>query len=112
MGQLLVLPSRGTGADNDGSFDRRPKNFSECFVSGKLNGRRYLHYKKRSHEESMECFSNILFSKSLLEEKESAVELIPNMPPAKKKRREKQGVSYTDRVTGERHRVYPMMSSW
>jgi hypothetical protein len=108
MGQLLGLPSHA--ADNE-SFDCRPKNFSECFVNGKVNGQRYLHYKKRSHEESLECFSKILFSKSLLEE-EATIEAPSVMPAVKKKRREKQVVMYIDPVTGERRRLYPMMSLW
>ena len=81
-------------------------------MNGKVNAQRYFRYKKRSHEESLECFSKILFSKSLLEEEETRMESIPKMPPTKKKRREKQVVMYFDRVAGERRRLYPTTSVW
>ena len=81
-------------------------------MNRKVNAQRYFHYKKRSHEESLEVISKILFSKSLLEEEETRMESIPKMPPTKKKRRETQVVMYFDRVADVRRRLYPTMSVW
>ena len=108
MGQLLGLPSC-TAADK--SFvDCLPTIFSECLVKAKVSGQRFLQFKKRSYDESLERFFEILFNKSLFEEE--TLESPPLMPATKKRRKEKQVVRYTDCLTGERHRLYPKMSLW
>jgi hypothetical protein len=108
MGQLLGVVS----CPDEGTVDNRPKIFSECLVNGRLNGQRYLQFKKRSHDESQQRLSELLFSKSSLleEEAEESPSVLP--PATKKKRKEKQVVMYTDRLTGDRRRLYPMMSLW
>ena len=105
MGQLLGLPSC-TAADK--SFvDCLPTIFSECLVKAKVSGQRFLQFKKRSYDESLERFFEILFNKSLFEEE--TLESPPSMPATKKRRKV---VRYTDSLTGERHCLYPMMSLW
>jgi hypothetical protein len=80
-------------------------------VNGKVDGQRYLQFKKRSYDKSQLHFVELLFDKSSILD-EAAGECCPFMPPASKRRqKEKQVVMYTDRVTdGETCCLYPMMS--
>ena len=126
MGQLLSLSS--TPAD-DVSVDLRPTTLFGCFVNGKVDARRYQQFRKRSREESEKLVVDLLYGgnrSSLFEdieenqetdehERQDAVLTADIAVPAhaaKKSRRAKQVVMYTDPHSGERHRLHPTMSNW
>jgi hypothetical protein len=119
MGQLISVPPVSSDAAFD--FDRRPKTISECMQDGKVNGRMYHEFKKRSYEELNQHVVDLLFNNSLLlhgEDNESNAlvqqqnDQQQNTRTAKRKRKEKQVVMYTDVSTGVRCRLHPRMSLW
>jgi hypothetical protein len=77
MGQLIGIPFCAA----DEAFDRRPKNISEYLIKGKVNGHRYLQYKKRSYDESEQRIAYLLFGNSLLEKEPETVH--PCMMPVR-----------------------------
>ena len=115
MGQLLDIPA---GTCSNGVHDRRPTNMSACFVNGKADRKRFLHFQDRSNEESNEQLAELLFSKSLLREEEATEEGSPPHASSglrvgiKRKRRQKEVATYTDSNTGVRCRLHPRMSLW
>lgn len=130
MGQLLggMTSSSTPPAEDDVSalVDLRPTTIFECVVNGKVDTRRYQQYRKRSWEESEKLVVDLLYSgnmSSLFEDVEENQETAADerslpadnavpAPRAKKSRRAKQVVMYTNPHTGERHRLHPTMSNW
>lgn len=107
MGQLLGIPA-GT---RDGSHDSRPTNMSECFINGKVDGQRLLHFQNRSNEES-DNLAELLFRNSLLQDDTPEGRSAILRRGIKRKRRQKEVVTYTDPDTGVRCRLHPRMSLW
>lgn len=119
MDQLLNLPAIDHSTEA-GAYDCRPRTLSECIVNRKLDIRRYIQFKKRSYEDLQMQVESLLFSTSLLQEGHHNGELEEardnsssfTIMPAKKKRKERQFVMFTDPHTGLRCRLYPTMSLW
>ncbi len=104
MGQLISIP---VSSDAASAFDCRPKTISEM-----------LHeFKKRSYEELDKHLADMLFTSSLLhgEEEHEGNENDQEhgtIRKAKRRKKEKQVVMYTDPSTGLRRRLHPRMSLW
>ncbi len=103
------------------SFDCCPRTLLECVVDRKIQTRRYLEYKKRSHKVLSKQVTDLLFSRRETEDKENAELLheeelhiqrrIRNQWP-KKRRKQKEVVMFTDRATGLQSCLLPKMSIW
>jgi hypothetical protein len=118
MGQLISIPVSSDAAASD--LDHRPKTISECMLrSGKVSIQLFHDFKKRSYEELDQHVADLLFTNSLLsneeENEDNAQRQNDQTNPtrtAKRKRKEKQVVMYTDVSTGVRCRLHPRMSMW
>ena len=103
MDQLLNLPAIDHSTEA-GAYDCRPRTLSKCIVSRNLDIRRYIQFKKRSCEDLQMQVESLLFSTSLLQEghHDGGLEEARDnsssftIMPAKKKRKERQFVMFTD----------------